>query len=431
MKSEKKSARQLAYSSLLRCRKEARYANLEINAVLERETLSQADKGLYTALVYAVLERELLIDYIISDYVKLPIDKLDSEVRVALQLGAVQIFFFDKIPDHAVCDSTVELIKKSPKRSAATLVNAVLRAMIRDRKTIENKISKAPLHIKYSLPEWVISLWTECYGKEKAVEIAEGFSARAPLTLHTNTLKITPFELLEKISADGVHCRLHPLHSEMLVIEDNINPEKLYGFGEGLFFVQGTASALAVKALDIKPDSVVLDACACPGGKSFAAAMALENKGKIFSFDLHESKLGLIEKGAERLGISVIEVGAHDARESYGKLSEGVDFVIADVPCSGLGVISKKPDIRSKKPEDIARLPEIQYAILENVSSTLKKGGRLLYSTCTLNKAENEDITNKFLETHSGFVREKGYPVTYFPNNETEDGFFTDIIVKV
>ena len=214
------------------------------------------------------------------------------------------------------------------------------------------------------------------------------------------------------------------------MLDTGVDPERLYGFEEGLFFVQGTASSLAVKSLAPIPESVVVDTCACPGGKSFAAALSLGNKGKIYSFDLHKSKLGLIEKGAERLGISIIEVESHDARESFGELEEKADYVICDVPCSGLGVISKKPDIRSKKREDIERLPEIQYAILENSVKLLKCGGRLLYSTCTLNKDENERVTDRLLEAHPELERAEGYPVTYFPDGESEDGFFTDIIVR-
>ena len=417
----------LAFQSLLRCESGSRYSNLEINAVLDKNPLSQSDKGLYTALVYSVLEREMLLDYLLKDYLKMPIERLDREVRVALRLGAVQLYFFDKLPDHAVCDETVELIKNSKKRSATGLVNAVLRSLVRDKDKNTEKIANAPLNVRYSMPEWIVDLWTKDYGEERALAILEGFSKKPPLTLRVNALKITPEELYRALKDKNIQC---DVKDDMIVLDTGVDPERLYGFEEGLFFVQGTASSLAVKSLAPIPESVVVDTCACPGGKSFAAALSLGNKGKIYSFDLHKSKLGLIEKGAERLGISIIEVESHDARESFGELEEKADYVICDVPCSGLGVISKKPDIRSKKREDIERLPEIQYAILENSVKLLKCGGRLLYSTCTLNKDENERVTDRLLEAHPELERAEGYPVTYFPDGESEDGFFTDIIVR-
>ena len=419
--------RYLAFQSLLRCESGSRYSNLEINAVLDKNPLSQADKGLYTALVYSVLEREMLLDYLLKDYLKMPIERLDREVRVALRLGAVQLYFFDKLPDHAVCDETVELIKSTKKRSATGLVNAVLRSLARDKVKNTEKIAAAPLNIRYSMPEWIVDLWMKDYGEERALAILEGFSKKPPLTLRVNTLKTTPEELYRAFKDKNIQCEVK---GDMIVLDTGVDPERLYGFDEGLFFVQGTASALAVKSLAPTPESVVVDTCACPGGKSFAAALSLENKGKIYSFDLHKSKLGLIEKGAERLGISIIEVEPHDARESFGKLEGRADYVICDVPCSGLGVISKKPDIRSKKREDIERLPEIQYAILENSVRLLKNGGRLLYSTCTLNKEENERVTDRLLKAYPELERAEGYPVTYFPDGESEDGFFTDIIVR-
>ncbi len=424
------NVRRLAFDSLVRCDREGKFLNLEINSTLDKNPLSDNDKNLYTALVYTVAERKYLVDYLLSPLVKRPLEKLDLEILTALRLGVVQIFFFDRIPDHSACDEAVEIVKKSRCRSGAGLVNAVLRTLVRDKEENLVKISSAPLHVRYSMPEWIVSLWEKSYGKEKTVEILEGFMKKAPLSIHTNILRITPELLLSRILEQGYSAHIHPCHNEMIVLAEGANPTDLYGYDDGLFFVQGTASALAVKALSPTPESLVLDVCACPGGKSFAAAMCLENRGEIHSFDLHPSKLGLVEKGAERLGIDIISVCAHDAREEFSVFLDSADYVIADVPCSGLGVLSKKPDIRTKREEDIKRLPEIQFQILDNVSKTLKKGGVLLYSTCTLNRGENEDVTNRFLETREGYSRRSGFPVTYFPADVTEDGFFVDIIVK-
>ena len=425
-----KDARELALFSLVRAEKDAKFINLEINSTLKRNELSQSEKGLYTALVYSTVEKEMLLDYLLRGFLKTPVEKLDSEVRACLRLGAVQILYFDKLPDHAVCHESVEIIKRSRCRSASGLVNAVLRGVAREKGALLEKAGNAPVYIKYSIPEWIVSLFESSYGRDKCIEILEGFRRKTPLVLHVNTLKTTASKLLTQLCENGYAARIHPLHPELLVLDSGC-AEDLPGFQEGMFFVQGTASALAVRALRIKPDSCVFDVCACPGGKSFAAAMALENRGSIYSSDLHESKLSLIEKGASRLGITIVSASVHDARESFGDMEGCADFVICDVPCSGLGVISKKPDIKNKDPQDIKRLPEIQKDILENSSRLLKKGGRLLYSTCTLNRAENEEVVNAFLEAHTEFVREASFPVTYFPVGDIEDGFFADVIVKV
>ncbi len=430
MKKDTPSARSLAFESLLRCEKEDRFANLEINATLEKNILSDIDKNFYTALVYTVFEKEFLLDYILSRYLKMPVMRLDAEIRASLRLGSAQIFFFDRVPDYSACSETVEIVKKSRCRSGAGLVNAVLRNLIRDKEGILQDIEKAPLSIKYSMPEWIVDLWREGYGEEKTVEILEGFSKKVPLCLHTNTLKITSDELLSEFTKRGYCAHLHEMCRDIIVLDTAASPSSLFGFEEGLFFVQGSASAIAVNSLSPTPGSLVLDVCACPGGKSFAAAMCLENSGEIHSFDLHESKLSLVKKGAERLGIENLSVACHDAREEFSEFLNRADFVIADVPCSGLGVLSKKPDIRRKNKADIERLPDIQYKILENTSKTLKSGGVLLYSTCTLNPTENENITNRFLENNKGFSRRDKFPVTYFPHDVTEDGFFVDIIIK-
>ena len=430
MKNDAVSARRLAFESLVRSQKEKRFANLEINATIEKNALSDVDKSFYTALVYTVFEKEFLLDFLLEKYLKSPVSKLDVEVCAALRLGGAQIFFFDRVPDYSACFETVELVKKSRVRSSAGLVNAVLRSLVRDKEKLKKDIENASLGVKYSVPEWIVDLWREKYGEEKTIEILEGFSKRPPLSLRVNTLKTTSQELLLKLSENGVAAHASSVCDDIIVLDSSYSPTDLYGYEEGLFFVQGTASALAVKALSPKKESLVLDVCACPGGKSFAAAMALCNTGEIHSFDLHESKLSLIEKGAKRLGIDNIFTEAHDAREPFSEFESRADFVIADVPCSGLGVISKKPDIRQKNKADIERLPDIQKRILESAAKALKPGGVLLYSTCTLNPEENECVTNAFLKTCKGFSRRDGFPVTYFPGDVTEDGFFVDIIVK-
>ena len=425
----KTSVRLLALKSLVRCEKEKRFANLEINALLSKTSLTSADKKLYTALVYGVIEKEMMLDYIIAPYIKGEISRLDREVQTALRLGALQMFFFEKIPDYSVINETVEAVKSAGVRSASGLVNAVLRALAKNKAEICDKIKSAPMSVRYSMPEWIIDIYKSSYGEEKALEILEGFNTRPPITLHTNTLKISTDTLLARLLEDGFKAHVSELHEDIIVLDTGC-AEDITGFDEGLFFVQGIPSALCIKNLSPNPDAILVDTCACPGGKSFASAVQMKNRGKIYSFDIHSSKLSLITSGAERLGISIIETGERDAREDNSALFGKCDFVVVDAPCSGLGVISKKPDIRRKSYDDIKRLPEIQYDILKSASKLLKVGGRLLYSTCTLNKLENEDVTDKFLESCEGFERLSGFPKTYFPTEETGDGFFCDILTR-
>lgn len=411
--------RKLAFDSLKKCSKAGKYSNLEVLASLSRNELDTRDKALYTALVYGVIERSITLDYIISRYSKLALEKLDEDTITALRLGICQIVYMDRIPDFSACNETVNLVPHSSK----AYVNAVLRAVIRDKDNIDTHLKNAPLSVKFSVPEWIIDIWKKGYGEDKTLEILEGFLRKPRLTLRVNTLKTTAKELLEKIDGEP-----HPDLPDVIYADGNV--ESIYGFDDGLFFVQGSNSRRAVAALSLKKGESVIDVCACPGGKSFSAAIDMENEGHLFSFDLHKNKLSLIEKGAERLGISIITTDTHNGTTPREELIGKADAVICDVPCSGLGIIAKKPDIKYKNFSDIERLPKIQLEILTASSRYLKKGGRLVYSTCTLNPDENEKITDAFLSSNTDFHRAEGYPRTFFPEGSSEDGFFCDLIIK-
>ena len=250
---------------------------------------------------------------------------------------------------------------------------------------------------------------------------------KAPLTLRINTLK-TSTQQVALCFENKV--KQYAFLDSALTLNTPFNPSKSQGMENGDFFIQDLASQTAIKHLAPKKGDKVIDCCCCPGGKSFSAAIEMENHGEIKAYDLHESKLNLVRKGAQKLGISIIDAKVLDATKYVPELKEWADKIICDVPCSGLGVISKKPDIREKKLEDIERLPSIQANILNNVSRYLKKGGRLLYSTCTLNPSENENITNEFLLKNPDFRRPSGYPITLIPSENENDGFFIDILEK-
>lgn len=411
--------RRLAFDSLKKCARDGKYSNLEVMTSLSRAQLDGRDKALYTALVYGVIEKGITLDYLISRVSSRPIDKLDTDTLISIRLGLYQIMHMDKIPDFSACDESVKLVPHSSK----SFVNAVLRNLLKNKEKLKKELETAPLSVKYSVPQWIIDLWERGYGRAKVEEILEGFEKKPPMTVRVNTLKTTVKELMSNV--DG---QLHPQLDDVVYASGNV--ESLYGFEEGLFFVQGSNSRKAVSALKLKPDETVIDTCACPGGKSFSAAIDMENRGTVYSFDLHANKLSLVQKGAERLGINIITAQVQNATSPREELLGKADAVICDVPCSGLGIIAKKPDIKYKKPEDIERLPEIQLSILTASSGYLKKGGRMVYSTCTLNPEENERVTEAFLKEHSEFHRAEGFPKTAFPSEYSDDGFFYDLLIK-
>ncbi len=424
-----KNPRKLAFDSLKRCEKDGKYSNLEVASRISSNELDSRDKSLYTALVYGVIEKRISLDALISKFSKKPVSDIDREALVALRLGLYQIAFMDRIPTHSACDESVELVKSSGKKAAVPFVNAVLRSAVKERESFERILREAGESALYSMPQFIISLWREGYGEEMTAKLLLAFQKKPPVTLRVNTLKISTEGLFEKLIESGAKVERHPFARDIIILLSG-SVEGLYGYSEGYFFVQGTGSYMAVKALSPKAGERIIDTCACPGGKSFSASVEMKNKGEVFSFDLHKNKLSLIEKGAKRLGIDIIQAEENNANNPPAHLIGTADGVICDVPCSGLGIIAKKPDIKYKDAEDIKRLPEVQCSILQNSSKYLKKGGRLVYSTCTLNPEENERVTEEFLQEHTDFHRAEGYPVTVFPFDGYEDGFFYDLLIK-
>lgn len=422
------NVRKSAFDSLKRCEKDGKYSNLEVLTNISKSNFDSRDKGLYTALVYGVIEKRITLDTLISSFSDKALDKIDVDTKTALRLGLYQIAFMDRIPDHAAINESVEIIKNSPCRSSASFVNAVLRNAVKNKAHFDEIIKKGGMSAVYSMPQWIIDLWIKGYGEEKSMSILESFLTPPSVTLRVNTLKINRDTLLERLKESGADVESHPFAKDIIILKSG-GVETLYGFENGLFFVQGTSSYTAVKSLSLKEGERVVDACACPGGKSFSAAIEMSNKGELFSFDLHKNKLSLIDKGAKRLGIDIIKTDENNANSPKEELIGSADAVICDVPCSGLGIIAKKPDIKYKDKKEIERLPEIQLSILKNSSRYLKVGGRLLYSTCTLNPDENERVTDAFLKGNPDFER-ADKPHTLFASEGFEDGFFYDLLVK-
>lgn len=434
--------RKAAALSLNSCIKNGRFVNLELDSIIKKYKFEGLDKSFFTALLYGSAERLITLDYIISKFSTVALEKIDPVVLCILRISVYQIMYMDRVPDNAVCNEAVEISKRITKTGAANFINAVLRSICRKKEELPSILTSAggfkALSVVTSIPEWILRLWRDDYGASEAKSMAFAFSDLKPyITLRVNTVKTTREKMLSALGTKASPCR----YSDVGIRMDGSFPATdLYGFDNGLFFVQDEASQMVASMIrDVKPDTVVVDCCACPGGKTFSAAMTVFGKGKVYSFDLHENRTTLIQKGAERLGLDNITAAARDARNPDENLFGKADYVICDVPCSGLGVIGKKPDIRHKSKDEIENLPSVQYDILCQSVKYLKPGGTLIYSTCTLRKAENEDIVNRFIAEHGNegyelcstdlFGTDDGF-VTFMPHKTNTDGFFGAKIVK-
>ncbi len=433
METDKKkfSAREVAYASLLRYENQKKYANLELDASIRRYRLEGAERALYTTLVYGTIERKITLDFVLAPLCNRPYDTLSQEVKTILRLGAYQMLYLDRLPDYAVVDDSVELCKSACKK-ASGMVNAVLRNLIRQGKKITYPDPNADflnyLSVRYSVPRELCQLWGSDYGKEEAQAILQAFSNHPHVTLRVNTLKITREALLAKLQEDGIKAEITETSPDGIRLLQPMPIGDWEMLTQGFCFVQDESSQLTARLLSPKSGETVLDACAAPGGKSFSCAMQMENQGTLYACDLHENKLSLIERTAQQLGITIIETKAQNATEFLPEWEEKMDKVLCDVPCSGLGVIAKKPDLRYKALEEIERLPQIQSAILQNCARYVKKGGVLVYSTCTLRKKENEDVISAFLQENPNFAVESMQ--TFFPHKTNTDGFFACRLLK-
>lgn len=433
MENKQANPRALALEVLTKC-ESGGYSNIALDTVIKRNGLSGADRGLMTALIYGVIERKITLDYIISSLSSIPDSKIEKETRNILRLGLYQLIYMGKIPAFAALNETVSLANKRSKG----FVNAILRSYLREGNKIELPDKSNPvkyLSVHYSIGESLAQALLSSYSFDECKNILNAFSQIAPITLRVNNLKATRDEVFNELNC----ARLTDFSPDGIILESAAVSE-LECLKDGRVTVQDEASQICIRALDAKEDDLVLDVCACPGSKSFGAAMMMQNKGKILAFDIHENKLSLIKKGAERLGIDIIETQAHDARKPIEELVGKADKIICDVPCSGFGVIGKKPEIRYKDVSESARLPEIQFDILENVSNYLKVGGTLVYSTCTILPDENENNVEKFLAKHKNFelvpfsvgeLEVDSGMITLLPHTHHTDGFFIAKLVRI
>ena len=430
----KDKVRDTALRFLCDAERDKKFINLAIASGLAQFE-DRRDKALFTLLVYGVTERSITLDYYISKFSSRPVEELERFTKYILRLGFYQLIYM-QTPGHAAVNETVALARQKGERG---FVNAVLRSYLRapEVELPKKEDGLIPyLSVNYSFPEWICQSFVRDYGEEEAEKILEALCRKAPLALRVNTLRITRDELLSELKE--YDARPTPFAANGIIIEGDVVPTTLPRFNDGLYMTQDEASQLAAQLLGAAPDSTACDVCAAPGSKSFAIAMDMENKGKLYSFDIHRSKLPLIEDGARRLGISILEAGIQNAKEPRAKLKRKIDYLLCDVPCSGLGVAAKKPDVRRKTEDEVEGLSDSAYTILNASVSYLREGGRLVYSTCTLRRAENEEVVTKFLCEHPEFepedfsftsadgkvISSQNGMLTLLPHVTGSDGFF-------
>lgn len=436
-----KNARSIAVLALLKVNNDDGYSNLVLDGYIRENKLLPREAAFSTALFYGVLERKITLDGIISRYSKTPLRKLDPQVREVLRIALYQLLYMDGVPESAAVNESVKLCRELGKSSASGFVNGVLRTFLREGKPIIDP-KKTPtedqrLSLLYSCPPWLVQAFRRDYGEESLLSMLEASLGKPPLYLRVNTARITQQELMAQLEGENITVTEDLDLEGCLRVEGTGDITRLKSYQEGLFHVQDKASQLCCKALAAEPGQRVLDLCAAPGGKSFTLAQRMENQGELIACDLYESRTRLIAQGAERLGLTSIKPMQRDATQWDVTLGY-FDRVLCDVPCSGLGIIRRKPEIKYKDPVEFETLPDYQYKILENAANYVDEGGILVYSTCTLSPRENQEVIRRLLEEHREFVPVplaglglEEYSTTLLPQVDGTDGFFISAVRRV
>ena len=410
------------------------------------EGLSRRDAALATVLVGGVLQQKAMCDFYLSQFSKLKLKKIRPRVLTILRLAVYQMVWMERVPDSAAVNESVQLAKRLCHADPRTAgyVNGVLRAISRSRDNLPkpNCATKEEFYsLFYSTPRWLTALLIEQYGEKETRLLLEANNQPAPTVLRVNTMRADTDQVVQELTEQGVSVQRHPSIPNCLTVTGTGSLSSLPCFAEGRVTVQDGASQMSVYALDPQPDSLTLDCCAAPGGKSFFAAERMKGTGTVISCDIFAHKLEKIRQGAQRLGWNNIQPCLQDAAQFRAEWDGRADYVLCDVPCSGLGIIRKKPEIRYKNPKELEQLPALQKTILDNCARYVKKGGTLVYSTCTILRRENEEVTAEFLRTHPDFAPEPfALPVcgtcadgqvTLLPHRHATDGFFVAKFRKI
>ncbi|NLY47151.1 MAG: 16S rRNA (cytosine(967)-C(5))-methyltransferase RsmB [Tissierella sp.] len=439
--------REVALKILVGINEKKAYSNIELNKM--DKDMDPRDENLVREIVYGVIENKLYIDHIISKASKIRLKKIHPVILEILRIGIYQILFMDKIPNSAAVNESVNLAKKYGHKGTIGYVNGILRAITRDKDkfTVIDKNDKIEfISIKYSHPKWMVERWVKEYGIDFTENLCKANNETPSLNIRVNTLMISKKELISKLSNKGVKLKEALYADDCLIIDEVNNITGLQEFKDGLFTIQDESSMLVAQVMNPREGAVVLDVCSAPGGKSTHMAQYMNNKGKIISRDIFDHKIRLVEENSKRLGIEIINVENYDALDKDQGLIGKVDYLLLDAPCSGLGLIRRKPEIKwNRSQEDIGNLSKLQYDIIENVKDYIKPGGALLYSTCTIEKDENINIINRFIKENPDFKLESiedrfkykenldtlkdGY-IQLFPHLHNTDGFFIAKLVK-
>ena len=432
-------AREAAMLALNACQRQGGWSDGALKKQLSAAELSGRDAALATQLCFGVLQNQMLLDFYLAKFSNIPLKRMEGKVVQTLRLGAYQMLFLTRIPHSAAVNSAVALVKahcKNPR--AAGMVNGILRSMersLQNMPVIPQGDPVAYLSTLYSHPEWLVKEFILSLGEEETAQLLAADNSQPPTAVIVNTTRTTVEALKAMLEADHVEAEPHPWLENCLLLSRTGDLERMEAFQQGLFYVQDPASRLSVLAAGAKPGMRVLDCCAAPGGKSFAAAIAMENQGEIVSCDLHPHKKKLIQAGADRLGLTIITPKTADGKVFRPEWERAFDLVLVDAPCSGLGVIRKKPDIRYKDPALLADLPAVQLDILRNAARYVRPGGTLMYSTCTLLYRENGEVVETFLAENKAYKAEtftlpgpvgpvQSGSVTLWPHRHGTDGFF-------
>lgn len=443
-----KTEREIAFSILDDIYNKGAFSNITLEKHLKEK--SKRKQNFIREMVYGVLENDIFLEYIISKTSKIRIKKIHKPILIILKMGIYQIFFMDSVPSSAAVNESVILAKKYGNKGSVGYVNGMLRNISRNKEELGDTDIDDPrkrISVKYSHPSWIVDKWIEEYGIKFTEDLCRSNNEKPKLNITVNTLKTSRDDLKSKLEKKGFEIRESKYSADSLIIENPFKISETKEFKDGEFTIQDESSALVAQIMNPEPGSIVIDVCSAPGGKSVHIAQKMQNKGRIISRDIHEHKLNLIRKNTERLGIDIIETEIYDAEEIDDSLINLADYVLVDAPCSGLGLIRRKPEIKiNKTQEDINSLSNLQFKILNNAKNYLKVGGTLIYSTCTLGKRENMDIVDKFLKENKEFSKldlsgpiknkldmpslERGY-IELYPNIHGTDGFFIAKMKKI
>lgn len=442
-----KNARTAAHCALLQVDVNAGYSNIVIDKAIKGAQLDQRDASLASAIFYGVLERRITLDYIIGQFSKVPVSSIAPDVLEILRMACYQILYMEKIPHSAAVNEAVNMAKNTKGDKSPGFVNGVLRALLRGKDTVnmpdKTKYPLKAMSVQYSCPEWLIELWQEAYGNEHALGLLESCFHKAPMYARVNTTKVTVEQLIVRLKEEYVTAQIVPWLSGAIMLKHTGAVANLKAYQEGLFHVQDLSSQLCCQLFSPKPGQTIADLCAAPGGKTFTMAQLMENKGTLLAFDQYKGKVGLIREGAKRLDLSIIEAWIRDSSNPKEEILHA-DGVLCDAPCAGLGIIRRKPEIRYKPQGELKALPKIQKKILGEAAKQVKSGGTLVYSTCSLNPAENGDIAKWFSQTHLDFkpkplhlpkeiqriVDHEENQITLLPHIHKTDGFFIAAFTK-